>query len=102
MELIEEFDNAPFPVFLPAYMILYASYYSNSFGDHYEYHSIADIYKMSSINNLDQKFNYIGRINSKNRSIRELYRSNNKNSFLMKIYNKQNEFNNSEITIVHI
>ncbi len=94
-----EFDGGSFPVFLPDYMILYSSYFDDSFGDYYEYRSIIDIYELKNTNDLEQKFKYIGSINSKKWSINELYESNNQNSFLLKIYDKHNEYNFMEINI---
>ncbi|MDY2588529.1 hypothetical protein [Winogradskyella aquimaris] len=94
-----EFDGGSFPVFLPGYMILYSSYYDNSFEDYYEYRSIIDIYELKTANDLEQKFKYVGSINSKNWSIQEVFESNDKNSFLLKIYDKRNEYNYVEINI---
>jgi hypothetical protein len=80
-------------------MILYSSYYDDSFGDYYEYRSIIDIYELKNTNNLEKKFRYVGSINSKNWSIQELYQSNTENSFLVKIFYKRNEFDYIELTI---
>ncbi|REE07607.1 hypothetical protein DFQ09_1211 [Winogradskyella pacifica] len=99
LSVSSEFDGGSFPVFLYGYMILYSSYYDDSYGKCYDYRSIIDIYKMYSTNNIEQNFKYVGSINSKNWSIRELYESNNQNSFLMKIYDERNEFDYIEITI---
>lgn len=94
-----EFDGGSYPVFFPGYMILYSSYYDDSYGDYYEYRSIIDVYEMKSINDLEKKFNYIGSINSKNWSIQEIHQSNTENSFMMKIFDERNDFNYIEITI---
>ncbi len=99
LSIPSEFDGGSFPVFLPGYMVLYSSYYDDSFGDYYEYRSIIDIYESKSTKDLEQKFKYIGSINSKNWSVREVYQSNNENSFLLKIYDKSNGYDYMEINI---
>ena len=99
LSVASEFDEGSYPIFLPGYMILYSSYYDDSFGEYYEYRSIIDVYKMNSTNELDKKFNYVGSINSKNWSIQEIYQSNIENSFMMKIFDKRYEFDYIEITI---
>ena len=92
LSVASEFDEGSYPIFLPRYMILYSSYYDDSFGEYYEYRSIIDVYKMNSTNELDKKFNYVGSINSKNWSIQEIYQSNIENSFMMKIFDERYKF----------
>ena len=99
LAVASEFDEGSYPIFLPKHMIIYASYFDDSFAEFYEYRSIISIYKMNNTNELDKKFIYMGSINSKKWSIKEIYQSNTENSFMIKIFDKPNEFDYIEITI---
>lgn len=97
--LPSNFDGGSTPIFSYEYMIVYSSYYDDSFEEYYDYRATIDVYKILDAKKpIEDRFEYVGSFNSRNWSIAEIvFHTDKENAFIIKLYDTDNEFDYVEM-----
>ena len=94
------YDEGVYPIFTYDYLLLYSSFYDETYSDFYDYRSVIDVFKIhAEVDVLLGKFEYVGSIKSKNWSI-DAVKVFDTNQFVFKVYDEKVEYKYFEIELL--